>query len=791
MDGEASSEVDIFSEDEEFVAQLTGDQLRFFTAEMDPRQFRTPLEEAEADDRVQVDAPRPVPRRWVEESVQQSRLPIKRRDGTVVPQPVTVEDIEEHQRLQERRQAREAAAAAAASSAAPGPKTKKKRRKLGDPEPGDEASGGSGPAGRNGGDGDDDSDGPAADDDDLDRKLSADELRQFQDRLDQIPNKQAEIRKLSTEVLASPEEKLGDNMVLLLALCVDDSLLIKQLAVLSCAAIFADLMPAYRIREDNEERASDGPALSKEVKKLRRYERVFLHNYRAFVELLGVILSLRKPNPMTDADVALYENSRKQRKFHVKSLKALHQMQLIATRALNKIFLSNPSFNHGESLVKLLIPCADRMDVVNGEAAQVAVETIGALFEKRHELEQIYFTVLEMGRYVKSKKFRCNPRMLATFLRLSISDAIADIDIKNTSDRNSKQHVTKKEKKARKFGKMVDNKVREAEAERRRTDVERFQRQMAQSMFLTYFRVIKSTQNSPLLPVVLQGVARWCHLLNVDFMFEIVSALLKLLQQGNLPLQSALYCAITAFQALKNSGDVFRVDLSSYYHFVYSRLLQMPFVRPPSQEEWQVEPVEEVAAQCLQLMLSSKSYRMANRSAAFCKRLATVALHSTPGAAIGLLQLCRRIIATDSRLDQLVDPEEAGTVDVFSPEVDDPDNCNPFSTSLFELLLLQEHYHPHVKMFATQALKNEALSPHDPRDFMYSYDWDVQIFNPPVEEPPPTRFDKKLRKLERYDEAKRQKFSDSLMYPPPMGQPSPFESMNQRLAREWLNRKKN
>ncbi len=67
-------------------------------------------------------------------------------------------------------------------------------------------------------------------------------------------------------------------------------------------------------------------------------------------------------------------------------------------------------------------------------------------------------------------------------------------------------------------------------------------------MFLTFFRVLKTASNSPLLPAVLEGVARWCHLLNVDFMFEIVHALLKLLQQASLPLHSAFFCAITAFQ---------------------------------------------------------------------------------------------------------------------------------------------------------------------------------------------------------------------------------------------------
>jgi hypothetical protein len=114
-------------------------------------------------------------------------------------------------------------------------------------------------------------------------------------------------------------------------------------------------------------------------------------------------------------------------------------------------------------------------------------------------------------------------------------------------------------------------------------------------------------------------------------------------------------------------------------------------------------------------MLASKSYRIATRSAAFAKRLATVSLHSIPGASIAFLQLCRRIIASDSRLEQLVDPEDTATAEVFSPEVQDPDNCNPFSTSLMELLLLQDHYHPHVALFAKQILSNAILAPHDPR----------------------------------------------------------------------------
>jgi hypothetical protein len=227
---------------------------------------------------------------------------------------------------------------------------------------------------------------------------------------------------------------------------------------------------------------------------------------------------------------------------------------------------------------------------------------------------------------------------------------------KNALDRGSRKekHVSKRDKKKHKFSKVQKKKKKKQEKlfkkkkkkQKQRWLMGRFERAkqsgakgkcsdinakwlrflislfffvfnhfVAQSMFLTFFRVLKTASNSPLLPAVLEGVARWCHLLNVDFMFEIVHALLKLLQQASLPLHSAFFCAITAFQvflvfscrpccfllnqtsrkALKNAGDVFRIDLSSYYHFVYPRLLQVPLVAREEGEWAAGETLEEVS----------------------------------------------------------------------------------------------------------------------------------------------------------------------------------------------------
>ena len=789
-DSDDLNDVRIADDDIAFVNQLTESQLAFFTSRMNPKEFKTAkeldggndVEEEDDDDedeeeekqeknkKVDIDRMREAPVSWLKEQERQELLPIRKEDGTVVLPEVTKEDLKDREQLEKQKEQRE-------QEKLEHKKISKKKRKLEDEEFGSKP--GSKKVEKKDEKGGEDS---SNEKEEEKERFDVTDLKAFQEKLDHIPNKKKEIQSACVAILANPEENLATNIVVLLGLCADDDAVIKQLAILSCGAVFADLIPSYRIREGNEEK-QDGVKLSKDIKKLRHYERILLHHYKQFVDLMEFLLGLKAPNPATEEELKLYESGKKMKKIHVKTEHVLHQLQNVGTKALSKVFLTNPSFNFGDRVLKFIVRSANHK---NAAVASAAVATIAGLFEQKAELEQILGAVLEIGRLVKEKKFVVNAALVRTFLKLDISDNIVDIDIKNVNERKvrkEKVFVNKKEKKARKFGKMVEAKVKAGEAERRKAEVQRFQKQMAQSMFLTYFRVLKTAQNSPLLPVVLEGIARWCHLLNIEFMYEIVQALLKLLQSASLPLISAFYCSITAFQALKNSGDVFRIDLSAYYHFVYPRLLQIPF----SEDISEAESVYGVAVRCLQLMLSSKSYRMSVRSAAFAKRLGTLSIHAPANGALAMLQFCRQIISTDYRLDQLIDPEDAGTADVFSPLVDDPDNCNPFSTSLFELLLLQEHYHPHVALFASQTLKNEELAPHDPTDYLYSYSWNTQIFNPPLEEPGPSRFDKKLKKLEKYSEAKKRKFAQSLMTEKPQ-EDSSLTKDSVRKAKLWLYR---
>jgi hypothetical protein len=85
-------------------------------------------------------------------------------------------------------------------------------------------------------------------------------------RLDLLPNKKLEVRRLATELLASPEELIVRHGSALFALCHDKDFIIKQLAILSLAAIYSDLMPSYRVQDWSE--IEDGGSVKVQLSKV-------------------------------------------------------------------------------------------------------------------------------------------------------------------------------------------------------------------------------------------------------------------------------------------------------------------------------------------------------------------------------------------------------------------------------------------------------------------------------------------------------------------------------------------
>ena len=101
-------------------------------------------------------------------------------------------------------------------------------------------------------------------------------------------------------------------------------------------------------------------------------------------------------------------------------------------------------------------------------------------------------------------------------------------------------------------------------------------------LFVLYFRILKHTERTPLLPAALQGISRFSHLVNIDFFKDLLAVLKGLMMreapdqdlQANVTIEGAnqarhsLLCIVTAFELLTGQGTELFINLAinTYVH---------------------------------------------------------------------------------------------------------------------------------------------------------------------------------------------------------------------------------
>ena len=92
-----------------------------------------------------------------------------------------------------------------------------------------------------------------------------------------------------------------------------------------------------------------------------------------------------------------------------------------------------------------------------------------------------------------------------------------------------------------------------------------------------------SNDTHPLLAPCLKGLGKFSHLIDLDFMADIMGCLkslagLNIVQKsshGNfLSVSECLQCCIVAFKIMKNNLDALNIDLQEFYNHLYSLLLE-------------------------------------------------------------------------------------------------------------------------------------------------------------------------------------------------------------------------
>ncbi|CAG7846656.1 SubName: Full=Related to NOC3 protein, required for maturation and intranuclear transport of pre-ribosomes {ECO:0000313/EMBL:CCA77808.1} [Serendipita indica DSM 11827] len=477
---------------------------------------------------------------------------------------------------------------------------------------------------------------------------------------------------------------------------------IRKLAIISLMAVFKDIAPGYRIRKLTDKER--GEKVSQMVGQTRDWEQGLVSCYQSYLQL---------------AD---------------KEVRAKSGLKDICLRCMCSLLQHLTHFNFRTNIMSTLIAQLSRKswDVTS----DLCMETLISVFKSDLTGAPSLEVVRLLNRMIKERHFNVNPRLKDELKNVRASKEHVD---KKQSESKAKlkrskgkkvdtPHLSKKAKKALKENKEIRAEMEEAEAEIDREERATQQTETLKLLFVLYFSILKGSKTTPLLSAALQGIARFAHMINVDFFRDLLQVIRDIMsrlddtqetrEDGETALDTCndlklqLLCVLTAYDLLTGQGEALNLDLSQFTTHLYRLIPRLAF--PLSQEESQMfekgskmDPSSSIADllfRVLGIILTPRygkapSYLLA----AFSKRLLTLATQTGPAMTIRLLNFVKSLLGADSKLDALLSTEERVSDGVYRDTVDDPQLCNPFAAVWWEILILEEkHYDEQVRKAAYQ-----------------------------------------------------------------------------------------
>jgi len=463
-----------------------------------------------------------------------------------------------------------------------------------------------------------------------------------------------------------------------------------RLANLSMLAIFQDIIPTYRIRLPTAMELS--VRVSKDIKKLRDYERALLTHYQQYLKLLET---------MWEKSCTLQHKSRY--KLPPSAL------GVTAILCLCELLKSSPHFNFRSNILAVIVRQMNNNHVT--EVSIACCQAISKIFESDAQGEISLEATRLISRMFKDRNRAVLPQVLRTFLSLPLrvhedeAQAAKLAAIANARKRKKDEDAADLEKDMKEGDATVD-----------KINLARNQSDTLHTVTLVYFRILKSVDGDSinrktidLLPPALEGLAKFGHLINFDTVVDLLNVLKVMLKKVDfLPLDVSLNCILTAFHTLQGPGKELQIDQKEYVMPLYSQLPRLVTHGNESRHTF-------LALKCLNAAFIRRREYSKVRIAAFVKQISTIALHLPPFTSTPLLAFVRQLLYRYSSVaNQLLENElDVITSGEYTPNVDDPEKTNPFATSAWELATLKFHINPSVTTQTIGASTLKTILPTD------------------------------------------------------------------------------
>ncbi|KAH7842812.1 hypothetical protein Vadar_009511 [Vaccinium darrowii] len=522
--------------------------------------------------------------------------------------------------------------------------------------------------------------------------------------------KKYKLAELGTALLMDPESNIK-SLKEMLQTSKDEDHIVAVLGLKSLLAVFKDIIPGYRIRLPTEKEQE--MVVSKAVKKMRFYESTLLSAYKAYLQRLM-------------------------------ALKQKASFQRVAIRCICTLLDAVPHFNFRESLLAAVIHNISSPDDV---VRKLCCATVKSLFtnEGKHGGEATVEAVQLIAEYVKVHDCQLHPDSIEVLMSLSFDEDLGRTEMSSANNK-AKNKKNKKGKKFEEPSQLQENDKKKSRKElmsKTRNEVDadfkaatfaqdvrerrRMQSETLSAIFETFFRILKHTMHSiaarsegisnlsagasgghPLLAPCLNGIGKFSHLIDLDFMGDLINHLRKLAGGGSnsagspekfsrwLSVTERLRCCIVAFKVMKNNLDVLNIDLQDFFVQLYSIILEY---RPGRDHG-------EVLAEALKIMLCDDRQHDMQRAAAFIKRLATFALCFGCSESMAALVTVKHLLQKNVKCRNLLENDAgggsvSGPIAKYQPYASDPNLSGALASVLWELNLLSKHYHPGVSSLAS------------------------------------------------------------------------------------------
>ena len=546
----------------------------------------------------------------------------------------------------------------------------------------------------------------------------------------QILEAKEELARLATSINENPEEHAGMFRTLG-QIAASSNPTIKKLALATQLAVYKDVIPGYRIRPIAE--VDQTEKVSKDVRRLRAFEQSLVSSYQVYIKDLAACAKTRQERV---SEAAL----------------RVKQVAIACTCAL---LIAVPHFNFRGELLKILVGKLST-NTIDADFVKCR-ETLESLFRNDEEGTSSLDAVGLITRMMKAGNYQIDESILNTFLHLRLLSEFSSKASQNRIDKASedshgglqkskvkKEFRTKKQRKIMKERKAVEKEFKEADATVSHEQRDRMQAETLKLVFVTYLRILKA-RVPHLMGAVLEGLAKYAHLINQDLFGDLLEILKSSIsdykgcmgvdgeeleeEDGSSssvrdPIRESLLYITTAF-ALLEGQDVARsapslnLDLTDFIAHLYRCLhsfcvnpdielshksLRLPDPHaPPSTLLTTTAPRVNLQTTTV-LMLRALTSILTPRSAppvrlgAFTKQLFTSTLQLPEKSTLAMVSLLSNVTKVHGRkVAALWNTEERKGDGVFDAMRADLESSNPFASTIWDGELLKLHYTPAVR----------------------------------------------------------------------------------------------